>query len=167
MLRLIAVLFLLAACSVGGPTVTEPPPSTVTPSTTPNASASPASDVGALIALLAGARLDAREEAEFDASPLGNRGILVCVGDEPVRVYVYPTADEAAARARTINPRDPSNVGTAIIEWAGQPKFWLHDRLIVLYLGTEQPVIDALLATLGDPFAVGLGRPPLPGPEEC
>lgn len=126
-------------------------------------SSSPAAPAGAVAHLLEQAGLDALEKAAaFDPAPLSTEVKLVCVGDEPVRVYVYPTPDHAAAAARTINPRNPSEIGTSMITWNGQPKFWLHDRSIVLYLGTEPEITGALLAALGEPFAAGQGRALLP-----
>ncbi|HSH21300.1 MAG TPA: hypothetical protein VK992_01620, partial [Candidatus Caenarcaniphilales bacterium] len=72
-----------------------------------------------------------------------------------------------AARAATIDPDDPSNIGTSIVEWAGEPKFWLRDRVLVLYLGTDEQVEDGLVSVLGEPFARGEGRPPLGGDDSC
>jgi hypothetical protein len=65
-----------------------------------------------------------------------------------------------------IDPKDPSNVGTGIVEWAGAPRFWLRDNVIVLYLGQDAATDAALRALLGTPFAEGeAGRMPLPGPD--
>lgn len=45
------------------------------------------------------------------------------VGAEEVRVYLFATDEEADAAAARIDPDDPSNVGDAIVEWAGTPRF--------------------------------------------
>lgn len=77
-------------------------------------------------------------------------------------VYVYPTPEEREAVAARIDPTDPSNLATPIVEWAGSPKFWQADRIIVLYLGSEPGVEAGLISVLGQPFARGQGRDPGP-----
>jgi hypothetical protein len=86
---------------------------------------------------------------------------VVCVDGEEVRVYSYPSEEERAAVASRIDPNDPSNVGTSIIEWDGWPQFWQRDRILVLYLGNDEPTIELLTGLLGEPFAQGLARPQL------
>jgi hypothetical protein len=46
--------------------------------------------------------------------------------------------------ASRIKPDDPSNLGTSIVEWAGRPRFWQRDRILVMYLG-ESAATEALL----------------------
>ncbi len=114
--------------------------------------------VAALAAALQAADATVRIEETFDPEPLGGRGVLLCVAGQQVRVYVYETAEERAAVAARQDPRDPSNVGTAMVEWAGSPRFWQRDRLIVLYLGSDPAVEAGLTSLLGEPFASGAGR---------
>jgi hypothetical protein len=162
---LLLVAMIAAACdTAGGPTSS---PTTSGPGASPSASATTRTGPEGLVEDLKDRGPNARLAGDFDASGIAEAGVTLCVGDEPVQLYVYGTAEEAFARARAIDPRDPSNFGTMIIEWAGNPKFWLRDRMLVLYLGNDQPTIDVLLEALGEPFAVGQGRPPLPGPEVC
>ena len=103
----------------------------------------------------------------FNPEPLGGRGVRLCVAGQQVSVYVYETADGRAAVAGRIDPTDPSNLGTTIIEWAGNPTFWQLDRLIVLYLGRDPAVKASLTSILGQPFASGQGRDPGPDRHAC
>lgn len=103
----------------------------------------------------------------FNPDPLPGRGVRLCVGGQEVSVYVYPTPEERAAVAARIDRTDPSNVGTAIIEWRGDPTFWERDRLIVLYLGRDPGTEATLTEVLGAPFASGQGRDPGPGGHDC
>lgn len=103
----------------------------------------------------------------FNPEPLGGRGVSLCVAGQEVRVYVFATPEEQQAVAARIDPRDPSNLGTSMVAWAGDPKFWQADRIIVLYLG-EQPAVEAgITSVLGQPFARGLGRDPGPNRHAC
>ena len=109
------------------------------------------------------------DQAEtFSTEPVGGQGQLLCVGDQEVRVYLFASDDEASAAAARIDPKDPSNMGNVIIEWAGNPRFWQKGPMLVLYLGEDQVTEDLITAVLGQPFAQGQGQvrglPGLPGP---
>ena len=105
--------------------------------------------------------------SNFLADPMPGEGILVCLGVEPVQVYVLRDHEAALAAASMIDREDPSKVGTAIVEWAGRPRFWLRDRILVLYIGDDAATDAALRGLLGEPFAEApvAGRPPLPAPD--
>ncbi len=96
---------------------------------------------------------------------LGGRGARVCVAGQQVDVYAYESAPDRVAAAARIDATDPSKVGTAIVEWAGNPRFWQRDRLIVLYLGSDPAVEGRITSVLGEPFARGWGPAWDPGPS--
>ena len=103
----------------------------------------------------------------FEASPFAGDATLLCVNDEEVRVYTYLTDQERAAVANSIDPSDPSKVGTALIAWAGDPRFWQSARMLILYLGPDQATEGLLTTLLGQPFSRGLGRGAGPGSSAC
>ncbi len=109
----------------------------------------------------------ARVGSGFLADPMPGEGVVVCVGTEAVQVYVLKDHEAALAAASRIDRDDPSKVGTAIVDWAGRPRFWLRDRILVLYVGEDAATDGALRALLGQPFAESrvAGRPPLPAPD--
>lgn len=108
-----------------------------------------------------------RETGAFSTEPLGGQGTGLCVAGQQVRVYVYQTAEDREAVASRIDPTDPSNVGTSIVEWAGNPKFWQAARIVVLYLGSDPAVDSGISTILGPPFARGPGRDPGPDRHAC
>ncbi len=132
--------------------------------TSPIPSAAPGSStadpVSAMIDALRAAGATVTELGPFSPDPLPGRGSRLCVSGQQVSAYVYETPQEREEVASRIDPTDPSNVGTAIVEWAGKPTFWQQDRFIVLYLGSEPMVTAGLTSVLGAPFAVGQGRDP-------
>lgn len=151
-------------------------PPTVNGSTTPTgsqpgsspSSGAPDSDpASALEAALQAAGAEVRTTGDFSTEPLGGKGIGLCVAGQEVSVYRYETAEERAAVASRIDPKDPSKFGTSIVEWAGNPKFWQADRLIVLYLGSDPAVESGITVILGQPFARGQGRDPGPNRHAC
>ena len=179
----VVILLLVVAACTGSPAMSPAPPTaSPAPSSTPGADSptapptptalpteSPISHGPAgLVADLRALGIEAEEKSQFSAEPLSTLGVQLCVAGEPVQVYVYGTPQEAAAVAAQIDPEDPSHLGRgAIIDWAGDPKFWLRDRILVLYLGTDEDVQAALVSLMGEPFAKGQGRPPLLGGDDC
>lgn len=106
----------------------------------------------------------------FAGDPLGGTGALLCIGAEEVRVYRFESDDDATKAAARIDPDDPSEVGTAIVEWAGNPRFWQRGTILVLYLGEDEDTERLLTDVLGPPFArgsgPGRGLSGVPGPCE-
>ena len=140
---------LLTACS--GETVPSPTPTV-------------AGGVPGLVEALRSAGLEARQAGTFNAL-LGGRGVELCVAGETLNLMVDQSPEAAAAAAAQVNPRDPSMIGNAIVDWVGPPTFWRHDTLIVYYIGSSERIREALLEVLGAPFAVAQGvlRVDLPG----
>ena len=118
-----------------------------------------------LIADLADAGVEAEVAESFDGEPIAPVQTLVCAGGQGLRVFPYATEQDRAAASAQIDPTDPGNVGTALVDWDGWPKFWQRDRIIVLYLGRDVGTIQLLTELMGEPFAQGENRPQrLPDP---
>jgi hypothetical protein len=88
-------------------------------------------------------------------------GQIIMVNGEDVQVFEYPDLTAAAANVAQISS-DASSVGTSMISWVATPHFYALDRVIVLYVGDNQAVVDALNQVLGQPVAAGRGAPLLP-----
>lgn len=167
-IRPLLVALLVVACAA--PAARSPSPSAGPTAQPPSPSASPLSDpVVGLGSALGDAGAAVREVGTFDATPLTGTGTILCVDGQEVRVYMYETAEDAAAAASQINPTDPSQVGTSMVSWAGAPRFWRADRMIVLYLGDKAAIELGLTSILGEPFAKGEGRVggPAPARHDC
>jgi hypothetical protein len=115
----------------------------------------------ALIADLRNAGADARLGERFAPDPFIAQGVVMCLGKEPIRLYVFPSIADRQQAAARIDPANPSNMGTAMVDWNGRPRFWQRDRVLVLYLGEEVATEALLRGVLGQPFAIGQGRPAL------
>jgi hypothetical protein len=112
-----------------------------------------------LVADLEQAGASVRELAKLDsrAPILLRRGVILCLDSEEISVYVFDSSEERVAVTAVIDPEDPTRVGEAIIEWTGRPRFWERDRIVVLYVGTEEETEGLLTSILGRPFARGDG----------
>jgi hypothetical protein len=140
-LGLAAILIILAACTAG----TRP----VLPDTSGGAEAAGYTEL-----------LDALRDAGATVEPaepvnqafLNASGQIVRVDGADVQVFEY--ADESAREADSdAIPEDGSSFPTIMVTWVGQPHFWAQGRLIVLYVGSDQAIIDLLNDLLGDPIA--------------
>lgn len=171
-LAVAAVLLAIGGCS---PAATREPTTTGKPGDsgsippvifgTPRPTEGGAAD--GLVEDLVTAGASAKVGSNFLAAPLPGEGILVCIGTEPVQIYLLKDHDAALAAASKIDRDDPTKIGTSIVDWAGRPRFWLRDRILVLYLGDNAATDAALRDVLGPPFAEShvAGRPPLPAPD--
>ena len=174
-MKTIAAALLVATLSACAPSATPTAPPTAGPTTsdgpspglvdTPSPTAS--DGAAALVADLVAAGATAKLGANFLAEPLRGEGVAVCVGAEAIQVYVQKDHEAALAVASTIDPDDPSRIGTSIVNWNGRPRFWLRDRIIVLYVGPDAATDAALRSLLGRPFAESrqAGGIPLPAPD--
>lgn len=121
----------------------------------------PGNDAAFLVADLQRVGAEVDDLGSFRTDPVGGQGTRLCVSGQEVRVYVFTDADQRASLAQRIDRADPSKIGGGVIvEWAGEPKFWQRDRIVVLYLGSDPAVEAALTSVLGPPFASGSSRDP-------
>ncbi len=106
--------------------------------------------------------LTALEEDGVAAEPGGTidqefftvTGQVIEVDGESVQVFEY--SDEAARKADSdLIGEDGSSVGTTMITWIDTPHFWAQGRLIVLYVGSNAEIVNALNRALGEPIAEG------------
>lgn len=79
-------------------------------------------------------------------------GQLIKVNDAFVQVYEYGTAEAMGTDASQIS-EDGSTIGTSMVNWIEPPHFYRIGRMIVLYVGEEQAVLDLLEGILGPQFA--------------
>lgn len=126
------------------------------------------SEPGRFVAELTAASGEVEQAENFSTDPVGGEGHVICVGVEELHVYLFGSDEEGAAAAARIDPNDPSNLGNAIVDWVGNPRFWQRGPMLVLYLGEDEATENLISELLGPPFAVGAGRggglPALPGP---
>lgn len=118
----------------------------------------PTERVGSFIAALAqqGVTAVPKEHMPRESHCLSVGAVRLSADEENLFVFEYESAGAADADAGTIS-RDGDTITGAgkacSFLWVGPPRFYKRDRLIVLYVGTNQPLIRALDGLLGRPFA--------------
>jgi len=103
-----------------------------------------------------GATVVRMEQMSRDLHCLAVGALRLAVNGENVYVFEYETAGAATRDASTVSS-DGSQISgggrACIFHWVGPPRFYQTDRLIVLYVGTNQDLIRTLDGLLGRPFA--------------
>lgn len=153
-LSLIVLLVVLAACGATpiDQTSTYPQP-TPLPSASP--SASPAAeqqsgqvtDMNRLIALLRAQGLTVEEAGTVSQPFFDVEGTQLQVQDADVQVFAFADAEAAQAAVATLGP--DGNPPTMMITWVAPPHFYQSGRLVVLYVGDDQAITQALTDALG------------------
>jgi hypothetical protein len=103
-----------------------------------------------------GATVRAMERMSADAHCLSLGAQRLVVNGENVYAFEYETAEAATRDASTVSS-DGSTItatGRACMPgWTAPPRFYRQDRLMALYVGTNQDLIRTLDGVLGSPFA--------------
>ncbi len=106
-----------------------------------------------LIEALLAAGTDVKVTGEVVNQPfLSVDGTIILVNEERVQVMEYRDADVLDADAAHISP-DGSSTGTTMVLWVAPPHFFRADATIVLYVGENPTVIEALTSVVGPQFA--------------
>jgi hypothetical protein len=72
------------------------------------------------------------------------------------QVQVYEFADEATREAAQETVNAVGNIiGSITVDWTEQPNFFGSGRLIVLYVGEDEAILDLLSEPLGEPAIQG------------
>jgi hypothetical protein len=81
-------------------------------------------------------------------------GSVIKVNGADVQVFEYESAEAMDSEASQVAP-DGSSVGTSMMNWVDTPHFYKADRIIVLYVGSDETVLELLQKTVGNQFAGG------------
>ena len=79
---------------------------------------------------------------------------ILKVNGEEVQVFEYAYASTANSQGSRVS-NTGSTIGTSMISWVNTPHFFKKNGLIVLYVGRNQSILDALKKVLGEQFAGG------------
>lgn len=80
------------------------------------------------------------------------KGKVITVNGGDIQVFEYADATSADTEATSISP-DGSSIGTSMVGWVAPPHFYKAGKLIVLYVGESEDVMDVLENVLGQQFA--------------
>jgi len=98
----------------------------------------------------AGATVEASEPVEQPFFSVG--GDILKVNGVDVQIFEYETAETMEADAAKVAP-DGGSIGTSMVSWMEPPHFYKAGRILVLYVGQDQAMLDLLESVLGYQFA--------------
>ncbi len=141
-------LLALAACgpALSGPTGTGPPSASPSPSVA-SRGAGQVTDLVSLVDTLRAKGLTVEPAGSVSQPFFDVEGSLLQVQGADVQVFEFADADAARAAMATIGP--DGNPATMMIDWVAAPHFYQAGRLIVLYVGDDAAVTQALNDALG------------------
>jgi hypothetical protein len=112
------------------------------------------SAVDSLLATLQGAGLEVTTGGDVSQSFFSVGGKVLVLNGEELQVYEYPAPEAAETDASSV-AADGSEVGTVMVDWVSTPHFFRSGNLIVVYVGENEAVLQALQSLLGTQFAGG------------
>ncbi len=149
-LALISIVFMLTVLGTG---CASPQPS---PSPTPLppivSHGGPVTDYISLFDNLRAAGATVEPAGDISQPFFSVKGNAITVNGENVQVFEYADAATAEAEAAFVSA-DGSSIGTTMVSWVAAPHFYKTGRLIVLYVGDNEAVINVLETVLGSQFA--------------
>jgi hypothetical protein len=134
-------------------TVPTEPLATEAPSTESPATKSPAvedkeSFVSALEA--SGATVETADTITQDFFSV--EGQIIRVNGVDLQVFEYESPEAMENEASQVAP-DGGSIGTSMVTWMDAPHFYKARRIIVLYLGDDETILDLLNKLIGPQFA--------------
>ena len=79
-------------------------------------------------------------------------GHILKVNGTDVQVFEYENEEAMESEASQVAP-DGGSIGTTMVTWVETPHFYKAGRIIVLYVGSDESVLDLLEQVLGQQFA--------------
>jgi hypothetical protein len=133
-----------AAASTEAPKQTEAGPT--------EAQRAPVTEMTSLVDAIRAAGATVEPDQPVEQPFFSVKGDILKVNGADVQVFEYNTAEEMEADAAKVAP-DGGSIGTSMVSWMEPPHFYKAGRIIVLYVGQDQAVLDLLNAVLGLQFA--------------
>ncbi len=82
-------------------------------------------------------------------TPEGN---IIKVNGADVQVFEYESSEAMENEASQVAP-DGGSIGTSMVDWIDTPHFYKAGRIIVLYVGSDEAILDILQKVLGPQFS--------------
>ena len=119
---------------------------------TPAAGSRPVEDQAGLLSALqaAGATIETGDSITQEFFSV--EGQIVKVNGADLQVFEYENAEAREKDASQV-AADGGSIGTSMVTWIDAPHFYKAGRIIVLYVGNDQTLLDLLNKVMGHQFA--------------
>lgn len=112
----------------------------------------PVENYAGLMDALRGAGAAVEPGEQIEQTFFAVTGQIIKVNGADVQVFEYETVQAMEADAAQVAP-DGGSIGTSMVQWIAAPHFYKTGRIIALYVGDDQAIIDLLKGALGSQFA--------------
>lgn len=79
-------------------------------------------------------------------------GKIIKVNGQDIQIFEYADENTRQAESSQIS-KDGSSIGTNMVNWMEPPHFWAAGKIIALYVGKNQEVIDLVSNIIGPTMA--------------
>jgi hypothetical protein len=150
--RILSVLLLALTVSACGTVSTPTSPTVSTDS--PNMSPEPVivEDRASLIAALEASGATVEVGESITQAFFIPEGSILKVNGADVQVFEYESAEAMENEASQVAP-DGGSIGTSMVTWMDTPHFYKAGRIIVLYVGSDETILNLLESVIGPQFA--------------
>lgn len=153
---LLCALVLSACESVSTPTSppvsTEAPNVTTEPAITAPIEAGAVEDQASLVTALGAAGATVETGDPITQPFFTPEGKNIKVNGADVQVFEYESAEAMENEASQVAP-DGGSIGTSMVNWMDTPHFYKAGRIIVLYVGSDETILNLLATVIGPQFA--------------
>lgn len=112
----------------------------------------PVHDYDSFIEALEDMDISAEQVEELEDSSFSVPTKVVSVNGENIQVFEFSSATDAQ-NATLLVSEDGTQIGTSMIRWIDTPHFYTQDKIIVLYVGHTQEMLNLLDSLLDKQFA--------------
>ncbi len=137
-LKVLLSLFALIMASCSSPTVTAQPTAVL--------------DQASLIAALQASGATAEASGSINQDFFSPVGSIIKVNGVDVQVFEYDSVEAMEGEASQVSS-DGGSVGTSMVMWMEAPHFYKAGRILVLYVGSDQQILDLLEKVVAPQFA--------------
>jgi hypothetical protein len=107
-------------------------------------------DLNSLVVALGAAGVTVEQGGAVEQPFFSAPGQVITVNGEDMQVYTFETSEALEA---TQVAADASTIGTNMPTWEDAPHFFKTGRMLVLYVGQNQKILDLLAGAFGPQFA--------------
>jgi hypothetical protein len=100
-------------------------------------------DTASLIAALPTAGTTVEVAESVSQAFFSPEGDILKVNGADVQVFEYESPEAMENKASQVAP-DGRSIGTSMVAWVHTPHFYKADRIIVLYIGSDQTILSLL-----------------------
>jgi len=111
-------------------------------------------DLERMIEKLRSEGLTVEPAGEIEQPFFSVKGKIIQVNGGTLQVFEYDDVSTTTEEAASVSP-DGSSIGNTQVEWSDTPHFYHNGKMIILYVGHDEELLQTFEETIGFTFARG------------